>query len=124
MKNIKPRINILLIDDNPLKLGLVGLILQKNLPMINVSTLTKPPDWESYLPNNKFDAIVIDYRLPERNGLEEIKLLRRFSKDIPVFLITALERDEIDQDIIKAGATSLIVKDRNYSNLNTKLKIF
>lgn len=124
MKNKKPEINILLIDDNPLKLGLIGLILQKNLPMMNVSTLTKPSDWEFYLPNNKFDAIVIDYRLPERNGLEEIKLLRRFSKDIPVFLITALERDEIDQDIIKAGATSLIVKDRNYSNLNTKLKIF
>lgn len=121
MKNIKPEINILLIDDNPLELGLIGLILQKNLPMVNVSTLTKPPDWESYLPNNKFDAIVIDYRLPERNGLEEIKLLRRFSKDIPVFLITALERDEIDQDIIKAGATDLIVKDRNYSNLITKL---
>lgn len=121
MKNIKPKINILLIDDNPLELGLIRLILQKNLPTVNVSILTKPPDWESYLPNNKFDAIVIDYRLPERNGLEEIKLLRRFDKDIPVFLITALERDEIDQDIIKAGATDLIVKDRNYSNLITKL---
>lgn len=121
MKNIKPQINILLIDDNPLELGLIRLILQKNLPTVNVSILTKPPDWESYLPNNKFDAIVIDYRLPERNGLEEIKLLRRFDKDTPVFLITALERDEIDQDIIKAGATDLIVKDRNYSNLITKL---
>lgn len=121
MKNIKLKINILLIDDNPLELGLIRLILQKNLPTVNVSILTKPPDWESYLPNNKFDAIVIDYRLPERNGLEEIKLLRRFDKDIPVFLITALERDEIDQDIIKAGATDLIVKDRNYSNLITKL---
>lgn len=121
MKNIKPKINILLIDDNPLELGLIRLILQKNLPTVNVSILTKPPDWESYLPNNKFDAIVIDYRLPERNGLEEIKLLRRFDKHIPVFLITALERDEIDQDIIKAGATDLIVKDRNYSNLITKL---
>lgn len=121
MKNIKPKINILLIDDNPLELGLIRLILQKNLPTVNVYILTKPSDWESYLPNNKFDAIVIDYRLPERNGLEEIKLIRRFDKDIPVFLITALERDEIDQDIIKAGATDLIVKDRNYSNLITKL---
>lgn len=112
---------ILIIDDNPLELGLIRLVIQKNFPQIKCLTFTRPPDWKNYFQSQSVDVIIIDYRLPEKNGLEQIKELRKYNQHIPTFLITALERDEIDQDIIKAGATDLIVKDRSYSNLISKL---
>ncbi len=107
---IKSQFLVLVIDDNPLELGLIRLVIQKNFPDIKCLTLTKPPDWNTFFQSQSVDAIIIDYRLPEKNGLEQIKELRKYNSNVPAFLITALERDEIDQDIIKAGATDLIVK--------------
>lgn len=115
------KLTILAIDDNPLELGLIRLVLQKNFPDIKCIALTRVPEWESFLQTQKIDVVIIDYRLPEKNGLEHIKDLRKYNKDIYAFLITALERDEIDQDITSSGATDFIVKDRSYSNLISKL---
>ncbi len=117
----KSFLTILVVDDNPLELGLIRLVIQKNFPELKILNLTKAPDWNLILKTETIDVIIIDYRLPEKNGIEHIKEIRKYNSDIPVFLITALERDEIDQDIFKAGATDLIVKDRNYSNLVSKL---
>lgn len=112
---------ILVIDDNPLELGLIRLVIQKNFPELKVLGLTKPVEWSEFFQGQNVDAIIVDYRLPGKNGLEVIKDLRKYNQEIPAFLITALERDEIEQDIIKSGATDLIVKDRSYSNLVSKL---
>jgi response regulator RpfG family c-di-GMP phosphodiesterase len=114
-------LTVLVIDDNPLELGLIRLVLQKNFPDVKCIALTRVPDWQSFLQSQKVDVIIIDYRLPEKNGIEHIKDLRKVDKDVYTFLITALERDEIDQDITSSGATDFIVKDRSYSNLISKL---
>lgn len=114
-------LTVLVIDDNPLELGLIRLVLQKNFPNVKCIALTRVPDWESFLQSQKIDVVIIDYRLPEKNGIEHIKDLRKVNKDLYAFLITALERDEIDQDITNSGATDFIVKDRSYSNLIAKL---
>lgn len=114
-------LTVLIVDDNPLELGLIRLILNKNFPGIKCIALTKVPEWRSFLQSQKVDVVIIDYRLPEKNGLEHINDLRQIDKDIYAFLITALEKDEIDQDITQSGATDLIVKDRSYSNLIYKL---
>ncbi len=114
-------LTLLIIDDNPLELGLIKLVIQKNFQNIRVISLTKPPIWKDFFENQKIDIIIIDYRLPEKNGLEQIKELRNYNKEIPAFLITALERDEIDQDIVRFGTTDIIVKDRSYTNLVSKL---
>lgn len=114
-------LTVLVIDDNPLELGLIRLVLQKNFPDVKCIALTRVPDWQSFLQSQKVDVIIIDYRLPEKNGIEHIKDLRKVDKDVYAFLITALERDEIDQDITSSGATDFIVKDRSYSNLISKL---
>lgn len=115
------KLTVLLIDDNPLELGLIRLVLEKNFHNIKCIALTRVPDWESFLQSQKVDVIIIDYRLPDKNGIEHIKDLRKVDKDVYAFLITALEKDEIDQDITNAGATDFIVKDRSYSNLISKL---
>lgn len=119
--NEQVKLTVLVIDDNPLELGLIRLVLQKNFPNVKCIALTRVPDWESFLRAQKIDVVIIDYRLPEKNGIEHIKELRKFDKDVYAFLITALEKDEIDQDITSSGATDFIVKDRSYSNLISKL---
>lgn len=116
-----PDLTVLVIDDNPLELGLIRLVLQKNFQNVKCIALTRVPEWESFLKSQKIDVVIIDYRLPEKNGIEHIKELRKVDKNVYAFLITALEKDEIDQDITSSGATDFIVKDRSYSNLIAKL---
>ncbi len=116
------KLYVLLLDDDPVEISLIKTILRKNLEHVVCFDYTLAPDWSDCLKSHHLDAIVIDYRLPNRNGLEEIKDIRKINSDIPIYLITAFERDEIDQNASEAGATDFIVKDRSYSNLLSKLR--
>lgn len=116
------KLKILFLDDNPVELSLMKYVLQKDLPEIEFHGITIAPNWKEFFIDNDFDAIVIDYRLTGRNGLEEIGKIRKHQLTIPLFLITALERDEINRDAIQFGATDLITKDRNFSFLTSKLR--
>lgn len=116
------KLKILFLDDNPVELSLMKYVLQKDLPEIEFHGITIAPNWEEFFIDTDFDAIVIDYRLTGHNGLEEIGEIRKHRSTIPLFLITALERDEINWDAIQFGATDLITKDRNFSFLTNKLR--
>jgi len=115
-------LKLLFLDDNPVELSLMRKVLQRDLPEAEYHGITHAPNWIDFLSSNDFDAIVIDYRLTGRNGLEEIREIRKQNSYIPLFLITALERDEINQEADKFGATDLIMKDRNFSILISKLR--
>ncbi|MBU2447435.1 MAG: response regulator [Bacteroidetes bacterium] len=116
------KLKILFLDDNPVELSLMKYVLQKDLPEIEFHGITVAPNWKEFFVDTDFDAIVIDYRLTGRNGLEEIGEIRKHQSTIPLFLITALERDEITRDAMQFGATDLITKDRNFSFLTSKLR--
>ncbi len=116
------KLKLLFLDDNPVELSLMRKVLQRDLPEAEYHGLTHAPNWKEFLSSNDFDAIVIDYRLTGRNGLEEIREIRSQNHKIPLFLITALERDEINQETEKFGATDLIMKDRNFTILISKLR--
>lgn len=58
------------------------------------------------------EMILIDYTLPDFDGLSAVKLVRERSADLPVILVTGALRDEAALEIIKAGANDYVLKDR------------
>jgi two-component system, NtrC family, response regulator AtoC len=56
------------------------------------------------------DAAILDYKLPDGDGISVLKKLRQVDPDLPVIMLTAHTDTEIIVDAIKAGASDYITK--------------
>jgi|SRR5262245_46276201 len=55
------------------------------------------------------DLVVLDVALPEMNGIEVTRQIRRHSP-VPVLIVTMHDSDEVVQDSMNAGANGLVLK--------------
>ena len=78
--------NILLIDDDQ-RLGKLLSEYFQQFDMCIVHAL-KPSTGFQNLENNHFDVIILDVMLPEMDGFEVCKKIRK-SSDIPIIMLTA-----------------------------------
>lgn len=61
---------------------------------------------ESYQP----DVILMDIEMPEMNGIEAIKQIRKIYPDLPILIQTVHEADDTVFDALCAGASGYILK--------------
>lgn len=77
--------------------------------------------------NNKEDffAIILDWKMPEMDGLETIKIIRnKVWKEIPIIIVSAYDLSDIESDFIKAGADAFITKPLFKSKMLHVLELF
>jgi DNA-binding response OmpR family regulator len=99
--------NILLIDDEPRMLDLISLYL---LPKdYNCIRYTSALDAIRYLENHQVELILLDIMMPELNGWEACKIIRK-KWDYPIIMLTALtEKPEVVKGL-SIGADDYISK--------------
>jgi two-component system response regulator QseB len=74
------------------------------------------------LRTSKFDIVLLDLGLPERDGLEVLRELRRRGDATPVIIVTA--RDEVQNRIdgLDAGADDYIVKPFDLDEVAARMR--
>lgn len=68
------------------------------------------------LTAEKFDAIVLDMMMPEKNGYE---VLQELNQDIPIVIISAFTGEELNQDLFKNDARVKLVIKKPFADLFT-----
>jgi|GEM_PF-6566081 len=58
----------------------------------------------------KLEALVLDFELSGRNGLEQIAAIKEKHPKLPVIFFTGQGNEEITRQAIKEGATDYLVK--------------
>jgi PAS domain S-box-containing protein len=58
------------------------------------------------------DLVIVDYNVPDLDGLSAIRLIRERDAELPILLVTGYLEDEAAVAVIKAGATDFVRKDR------------
>ena len=111
--------NILLVDDNP-------KYLKDALPFYgyNVETATDGVQALKILEKNKFDLILLDVMMPNMNGWETLKAVRKNpeTKYTPVIMITAVNEEQKMISGLKTGADDYIVKPFILPNLLARME--
>lgn len=99
---------ILLVDDEP---DFVELI-KKRLELNNyeVTTAVNGKEALDKLALEEFDAVLLDILMPEMDGLNALKAMRRHYKNLPVFMLTAYSDQEQFKAANRWGASGYIVK--------------
>ncbi len=64
------------------------------------------------LKKSKFDCILLDYRLPDRDGIELIKDLRLMGIKVPSIVLTGQGDEQIAVEMMKAGASDYLSKSK------------
>jgi PAS domain S-box-containing protein len=105
--------NIHVIDDDYLLNELVEHRLKKS-----GFTLHSAASGEAFLENiddiQDNALLVIDYMLPDMDGLELVQELTRMGKDFPFIVATGYGDEKLAVELMKAGALDYIIKDCNY----------
>jgi tetratricopeptide (TPR) repeat protein len=65
------------------------------------------------LPEKTFDAIIVDYSMPEINGIEFLKILRSEGNTTPVIIFTGVGNERTAIEAINNGANFYIKKGEN-----------
>jgi len=106
------KIRIVSIDDNENNLMLIEAICMEL--GANVKSFADPLDGLMYVLQNEIDIIIIDYMMPNLNGIDFIKEYRNTNTLVPIVMVTAAGSDEdIHKDAFDAGVNDFIAKPIN-----------
>ena len=76
--------------------------------------------------NERFALILMDYRMPEMDGMEATGLLRRmegkYFKEVPVIALTGDEREDVRSGFAEAGINDVLQKPLDAEQLSAVLK--
>jgi signal transduction histidine kinase/CheY-like chemotaxis protein len=70
---------------------------------------------------NKIDLILMDIKLPEKNGYEITKEIKSFRKDIPIIAQTAFAMNEVKERCFESGCSDIITKPVDIELFMSKL---
>lgn len=113
-------INILFVeDDMALGYALEFSLVDEGFNVVRVDTLQ---DARNKFTNEKFDIILLDVNLPDGNGYEFCKYVRRKSK-VPIIFLTALD-DEVNIVMgLEIGGNDYLTKPFGFRELLARINV-
>jgi len=102
-------LSVLVIDDQKPMLEVIRLFLER-LGNMNVKTALSAKEALELLMTSSFDAMVVDYDLPEINGIDFLKMLRAKGDTTPVIIFTGVGREYAAIQALNNGADFFLKK--------------
>jgi len=106
---------ILVVDDEPNYLIVLSELLKEE--GYEVITAQKGEEGLKIVHENDLDLVITDMRMPGMDGLELLKAVKSYNKDLPVIMITAFGEVEKAVVAMKAGAYNYLAKPFNNEEL-------
>jgi len=79
---------------------------------------------EAVTSNNDLDVIILDMQMPEMNGIEATKEIRKRRKDIPIIAQTAFIFEDDKDIILEAGCDACLIKPIRQEHLLAVMRSF
>jgi DNA-binding response OmpR family regulator/Flp pilus assembly protein TadD len=102
-------LSVLVVDDQKPLLEVISLFLERHGNM-KVKSALSAKEAMNLLVNTTFDAMVVDYDLPEINGIEFLKMLRAKGDTTPFIIFTGVGREYAAIEALNNGADFFIKK--------------
>ncbi|HEY8562238.1 MAG TPA: response regulator [Pyrinomonadaceae bacterium] len=99
---------VLLVEDNEDNSEMLEILFAQD--GFEVTICTSGEDCLRRRESSEFSAIVLDYHLPEKDGLEICREIRAVDEKAPIVFFTADARETIRREALDAGADAFLLK--------------
>jgi len=111
MDDKKPKkMNVLFVDDDKLLLTQTKIFLERSDHDFDVDTARDVGRALDLLGKKGYDAVISDYKMEERDGLDLLKAIRKTKEDLPFIMFTGKGDETVAQDALNLGADRYIRK--------------
>ena len=118
-------IRVLYVDDEPDLLEIGKLFLEREGAFV-VDTFTSATDAITRLNTERYDAILSDYQMPEKDGITFLKQVRETGNTTPFIIFTGRGREEVVIEALNNGADFYIQKGGDtkaqFAELSNKIR--
>lgn len=104
--------NVLIVDDDKVDQELVLRALRKSHLDVSIDTAKTVDEGLDLYQEHSYDIILLDYRMPERDGTEMIYELTQLptSSNTAIVMMSSSEDEQLAIDCLKAGAHDFLMK--------------
>jgi DNA-binding NarL/FixJ family response regulator len=114
-------ISVLLFDDNDALRESISTLLNISDGVKSVTSFANAQNIASILSEVQADIILMDIDMPEVNGIDALKTIRKTNRDVPVIMLTVFDDNQWVFDAIKAGASGYVLKKDIATKLLTSI---
>lgn len=116
--------SILIVDDDPAQLNLLQIMVERAGYKVSIAESAQAA--LALIEEKQFNVVVSDFKMPEMNGFEFVKALRKLdaewnTKEVPVIVLTACGED-IEFSALERGADMFCEKFRADSLLVKQIR--
>jgi DNA-binding NarL/FixJ family response regulator len=110
-------INLLIADDHQLITEGLSQLLQSEKMIGEIHTAKNGKEAADMASLENIDCVIMDINMPELNGLEATKIIKKEKPGIKIIVLSMLCEPSIVSKLLKAGADAFINKDTGKSEL-------
>jgi len=115
-------LRVLIADDHPVVRQGVKQILAEELELEQFGEARNAKEVLDNVSRKKWDILILDINLPDMNGLEILRQLKKIHPDLPVLVLTVFDEDQIAIRVLKAGAAGFVTKETMPNELIAAVK--
>jgi len=121
MRSLSP--SILYVDDNADSREVISLMLNIADDKYDVTTVDSADKAINLIKGQNYDLYILDYRLPEIDGIELCRQIRQIDALTPIIFYSGAAYTAERERAIAAGANAYLVKPNDLDNLTETVKL-
>lgn len=104
--------SVMIVDDQFVGRKVLEEIVKSIHSLITITSFSDPLKALESVSDHVPDLILVDYKMPQMNGVEFITRFRalQLGEDVPIIMVTILEDRNIRYDALEAGATDFLTR--------------
>jgi DNA-binding response OmpR family regulator len=110
---------LLIVDDDDSVRQVFRWILQDQYRIIEAPGVDEAL---SIIDRERPDLVTLDIRMPEKNGLEGLRLIRERNENLPIVMITGFGSIDTACEALRSGASDYLEKPCGYDQLRTTVR--
>jgi diguanylate cyclase (GGDEF)-like protein/putative nucleotidyltransferase with HDIG domain len=109
------QIRVLLADDDADHQNLLLLSLVRGRPSVDLAVVSGHKELLAAARRERFDCIVLDYRLPPFTATELIRELVPLQENVPFIVISSCEEQKVVVDLLRNGVADFVPKSEAFN---------
>ncbi|MDR7871032.1 MAG: response regulator transcription factor [Tissierellaceae bacterium] len=117
------KIKVMLIDDHNIVRDGLKMLIQLNEDILVCGEAGSLEEAMDVIPKADPDVILLDFKLPDGDGVNGCNLIKRNYPDIKVIILTAYSQNHLVMETIRAGADGYLLKNIQHEVLINTIKM-